>query len=289
MLARMKYMIRGNVDSSLFAHGLWRHRNLISGSVAVCLVFTAMDVGKSLFFGNDSAPIWYLLFYALYLYLPWILFSLICGFVAQQTLSYKPNDRVFMFVTLPVGILITLLHISILTSSYWFFWPAAVTRVSFNFVFVEQLLKWGHFELLAYFGLLFVWRRQLQQQTASTSIRALQSTSTIRINSDKGVVSLAVNEIDFLLADDNYVVIYAGMLDFRVRTTLKELIKKLDSGCFVQTHRSAVVNLDHVRQVLASRVIMNSGAKVPLSRRRHKYLLEELDRNSTSSASSICR
>lgn len=66
---------------------------------------------------------------------------------------------------------------------------------------------------------------------------------------------ICVDEIDFLRAGDKYTTIGwrgdAGQPgEALVRTALKELAAQLDPAQFVQVHRSAVVNLRAIRQVL---------------------------------------
>jgi two-component system, LytTR family, response regulator len=58
-------------------------------------------------------------------------------------------------------------------------------------------------------------------------------------------------EVDWIEADGNYVVLHAGAKKHRIRLTLGALAGRLDSTRFVQVHRSAIVNLDKVREVQA--------------------------------------
>jgi two-component system LytT family response regulator len=55
-----------------------------------------------------------------------------------------------------------------------------------------------------------------------------------------------------------------------IRDTLANLMTKLETGPFVRTHRSYVVNLDRTREIRCIdseyRVLLHNGREVPLSR-----------------------
>jgi two-component system LytT family response regulator len=64
------------------------------------------------------------------------------------------------------------------------------------------------------------------------------------------VVFLKVEDIDWLEASGNYVTIHAGREKFLMRDTLRALGERLDPAKFVRLHRSSVVNLDRLRELL---------------------------------------
>ena len=85
-------------------------------------------------------------------------------------------------------------------------------------------------------------------------------------------------DVEWIEAAGNYVRLHAGGRTYVVRTTLAALAGRLDAERFRRTSRSALVNLDRVREVQPwfhgdAIVILESGARVPLSRRyRHELL-----------------
>ncbi len=50
------------------------------------------------------------------------------------------------------------------------------------------------------------------------------------------------------------------------RSTLKELESELPSDCFVRTHRSYLVNLEHIAEIERGNVILTDGCSVPISK-----------------------
>jgi two-component system LytT family response regulator len=82
---------------------------------------------------------------------------------------------------------------------------------------------------------------------------------------------LPQREIEWIEAEDYYVRIHAGRRQPLVRHSLRALAHELDPGVFVRAHRSAIINLDHVREIRSlpsgdQEATMASGTVVRLSR-----------------------
>jgi LytTr DNA-binding domain-containing protein len=58
-----------------------------------------------------------------------------------------------------------------------------------------------------------------------------------------------VEDVDWIEAADNYVVVHTRVARHIVRTSLSRLAERLDPTAFVRVHRSTVVNVDRVREV----------------------------------------
>jgi len=85
-------------------------------------------------------------------------------------------------------------------------------------------------------------------------------------------------DVDWIEAARNYVRLHAGDRVHTVRTTLATLEARLDPERFRRINRSALVNLDRVREVQPwfhgdAVVILESGARVSLSRRYRANLI----------------
>lgn len=85
-------------------------------------------------------------------------------------------------------------------------------------------------------------------------------------------------EVDWIEAARNYVRLHAGDRVHTVRTTLAALEARMDPERFRRISRFALVNLDRVREVQPwfhgdAIVILESGARVTLSRRYRRNLL----------------
>jgi two-component system LytT family response regulator len=94
------------------------------------------------------------------------------------------------------------------------------------------------------------------------------------------VFFLKTEEIDWIEAEDNYVRMHAGKESHLFRETIRGLEAQLDPGCFVRIHRSALVNIDRVKELQPwfhgeYHVILVDGTELTLSR-RYKQRLEEV-------------
>jgi two-component system LytT family response regulator len=100
-------------------------------------------------------------------------------------------------------------------------------------------------------------------------------------NGDR-IVHVRMQDVDAVAALGNYVKVYAGEHTHVVRASLSALESRLDPSVFVRTHRSWIVNLTRVRELIAVshgdyQVIMEKGATAPLSRSyRHRLDLFSL-------------
>ena len=88
---------------------------------------------------------------------------------------------------------------------------------------------------------------------------------------------LKTDEIDWIEAADYYVKLHTGKKSHLLRESMSELELKLDPEKFARIHRSAIVNLDRVRELRQlfngeHTVVLEGGAELKLSRRRREQL-----------------
>lgn len=86
-------------------------------------------------------------------------------------------------------------------------------------------------------------------------------------------VPVAVADIVWIKAEDDYARIHAGGRSHLIGRTLKELESRLDPERFVRIHRSAMVNTAHIKEVLSEdgsrfRLTLSDGTRVIVSRAR---------------------
>ena len=91
----------------------------------------------------------------------------------------------------------------------------------------------------------------------------------VRVNG--GVRLVATDHVDWIEAADNYVVLHAGVEAYTVRDTLTRLDAELDPVVFVRIHRSTVVRLDRIVELLPSFhgdfvVVLRDGSRLAMSR-----------------------
>jgi len=89
-------------------------------------------------------------------------------------------------------------------------------------------------------------------------------------------------QVDWIDVAHEQVVVHVGDQAYRVRRTLTELQRRLDPARFFRAHRSAVVNLSRITEVIpwfkgSHKLRLSTGAEIDLSRARARALRELLD------------
>ncbi len=95
------------------------------------------------------------------------------------------------------------------------------------------------------------------------------------------VCFLKISDIDWIEAADYYACLHVGPRSHFLRRSLLELEAELDPGRFCRVHRSGIVNLDRVRSLRLHEdgeyeILLETGARVRLSRRYRKQLIERM-------------
>ena len=86
------------------------------------------------------------------------------------------------------------------------------------------------------------------------------------------ILFLPMTDIRWIGAEENYVRICTERENHLLRETMAHFESRLDPNCFIRVHRSAIVNLQHVKEIRTdsqegeSFVLMQDGQRVPMSR-----------------------
>jgi two-component system, LytTR family, response regulator len=93
------------------------------------------------------------------------------------------------------------------------------------------------------------------------------------------ILFLPVSEIRWVGAEENYVRICTGTETHLLRETTTSMEKRLDPSLFLRVHRSAIVNLQYVKEVRTESrgdfiVQLKNGQKVAMSRSYHARIGE---------------
>jgi two-component system, LytTR family, response regulator len=94
---------------------------------------------------------------------------------------------------------------------------------------------------------------------------------------DRAVV-IDPREVVWIEADSYYAKIHVAGAAHLLRESLTSLEERLDPERFVRTHRSAIVNVELVREVGRTDLGLADGTRVPLARDRRNGLIAHLAR-----------
>jgi len=95
------------------------------------------------------------------------------------------------------------------------------------------------------------------------------------------VVFVSAADVDWIEADNYYIKLHVGGKAHLLRLSMKELEEKLDPKSFWRIHRSAIINLDRVKELHQHPggeyvVVLKDGTELKLSRGRRERLQELL-------------
>jgi len=105
------------------------------------------------------------------------------------------------------------------------------------------------------------------------------------IKSAGRVCFMKVDEIDWIEAADYYVQLHVGDKTHLLRETMNALEARLDPDKFQRIHRSAIVNLERIKELQHTgagdcSVILRDGSVLKLSRHRRAKIEAALTRQS---------
>ena len=108
---------------------------------------------------------------------------------------------------------------------------------------------------------------------------ATQRPARILIRDRNQVHVIAVNTIEYVQAEDDYVSIQSAGRTYLKTQPLAELAAQLDPAQFVRVHRSYLLNLDYLQSLErttkdSSTAVLRGGQKIPISRAGYERLDE---------------
>jgi two-component system LytT family response regulator len=111
-------------------------------------------------------------------------------------------------------------------------------------------------------------------QRLLTMLEALAATSSYAqrfvVKLHRKILVVPVAQVDWIKAEDNYIRIHSGSTSYLNRETLSDVSNRLDPRKFVRVHRSALVNVDKIKEVLVLNgeyeLDIKCGVRIGLSR-----------------------
>jgi LytTr DNA-binding domain len=109
----------------------------------------------------------------------------------------------------------------------------------------------------------------LLQRYMACATRSQQYLSWLKIGDEEQTQHIPVEQVLLIAADGNYVRVHADGRTYEIRETMTGISAKLDPSRFARVHRSFIVNLSYVRDLVtketsAAFVRLNDGMEVPV-------------------------
>lgn len=122
-------------------------------------------------------------------------------------------------------------------------------------------------------------RRLLERKFESHNKRDEDEKSNpnyLYINIDKKLIKLETHKISFVEAKGDYVSIIGDHINYRVHTTLSNLVQKLPKEIFFHVHRSFVINLNKIVDIQDNTILIDKSV-IPISRGKRMALMQRLN------------
>jgi len=124
--------------------------------------------------------------------------------------------------------------------------------------------------------------RRVKSSLAQSAARATQChLRRLVIRTAGRVLLVKVQDVDWIEAADYYARVHVGTKGYLIRQTMAELERSLDPAMFFRLHRSSIVNLDKIRELVPHfkgeySVVLHSGASLRMTRGRFEELQRRL-------------
>ncbi|HYI12143.1 MAG TPA: LytTR family DNA-binding domain-containing protein [Thermoanaerobaculia bacterium] len=91
----------------------------------------------------------------------------------------------------------------------------------------------------------------------------------IAVRAREEILFIKASQIDWISAEGNYARLHCGTASYQLRESMQSLEDGLDASTFIRVHRSAIVNIDRIRKLIAAidgspSIVLASGETVPL-------------------------
>ncbi len=124
-------------------------------------------------------------------------------------------------------------------------------------------------------------KAEIMRDRTTGLLRRGQAPQRVAVRKNGRVILVTIEEIDWIEAADNYVSLHCGGETHVLRETIREMEARLDPALFVRVHRSAIVNIDRIKELQPwfrgdYRVILLDGTILTLTKNHREKLDSQL-------------
>jgi len=219
-------------------------------------------------------PHWYL----------WGLLALVVAWLGRRFQVDRANFDRHFFIHLGASLDLALLQLVAAVGVQDLLHAAAGEPFAYAQQLVDNFTLFYHWNVLIYWAILAVvhaldYHADLERQRVhAAGLDVRQPTERLLVADNGRSFFVRTSDVDWMEAARNYVRLHVGHRTHLLRATLGALEQRLDPERFRRVSRSALVNVDRVREVQPwfhgdAVVILDGGARLALSRRYRTNLL----------------
>jgi hypothetical protein len=216
----------------------------------------------------------------------WYLWGLLSPVVARLARRFqldRANFGRYFILHLGASLDLALVHLFAVVGLQAALHAALREPFAFGQSLVDTFTLFFHWNVLTYWAILAVvhaldYHADLEARAVRAAAEPRRPAERLLVANNGRSFFVRTTDVDWIEAARNYVRLHSGGRVHTVRATLAALEERLDPARFRRISRSALVNLDRVREVQPwfhgdAIVILESGTRVALSRRYRANLL----------------
>ncbi|WP_299311713.1 LytTR family DNA-binding domain-containing protein [uncultured Aquimarina sp.] len=118
-------------------------------------------------------------------------------------------------------------------------------------------------------------QQRLNNNTNNVIVEKEDTIKSIYVKSDKKIIKLDLDSINYVEAYGNYIKIYTDQM-ILTPTTLSDFAEKL-SNDFIRIHKSFIVNFNKLKLIDGNQMVLKNDSKLPISKSYRKLVLNKID------------
>ena len=195
------------------------------------------------------------------------------AFEVMEVLQEKSIDLLFLDINMPklsgLSLLKSLQHKPnvIITTAY-----AEHAVEGFELSVTDYLLKPFSFE--RFLQAILKVRKEATEVVEAISIENVNAQNSIFVKSDKKMVKIVFDEIQYIEACGNYIKIYTDRMILTPRT-LTDFLTELPNN-FLRIHKSYIINFNCLKQIEGNQVTLLNSTKLTIGKSYRKEVLERI-------------
>jgi len=201
------------------------------------------------------------------------------AFEVMAILQEKQIDLLFLDINMPKLSGLSLLktmpqkpHV-IITTAY----PEYAVE-GFELSVTDYLLKPFSLERFLQAVLKVQTKTTVQEKTQEpVFVKEEKAVTSIFVKSDKKLIKLPLNTINYIEAYGNYIKIYTDKM-LLTQQTLSSILEKLPNN-FVRIHKSFVVNFDKLKLIDGNQIVLTNESKLTIGKSYRKAIITRIDSN----------
>jgi len=120
----------------------------------------------------------------------------------------------------------------------------------------------------------FTRRQEVHQKAMEVPINREETVTSIFVKSDKKIIKVDVDEIQYIEAYGNYIKIFTEEMILTPQT-LTDFLEKLPDD-FIRIHKSFVINFNTLKLIDGNQIVLQSGAKLPIGKSFKNAVLDRI-------------